>query len=114
VFLIVGIVLLFAVPWPWGLVAFLACLVGFAGEVMFWYRKVRGTGIQAGAETLIGRTATVASPCRPYGQVQLAGESELWSARCAEGAERGASVRVVAVDDITLIVERADAEPKEE
>lgn len=111
--LIVGIVLLFAVPWPWGLLAFFACLVGFAGEITFWYRRVRGTGIQAGAETLIGRTATVASACNPNGQVHLAGESELWSARCAAGAERGASVRVVGVDDITLVVEPVQSEPEE-
>lgn len=109
-FLIVGIVLLLAVPSPGGLVAFLACLLAFGAEVTFWYRRVKGTGVQAGAETLVGRTATVASPCMPDGQVRLAGESELWSARCAKGAERGTPVRVVGVDDITLVVEPLQAD----
>jgi membrane protein implicated in regulation of membrane protease activity len=62
--------------------------------------------VQAGAETLLGRTATVIAACKPVGQVRLAGESEIWRARCAEGAERGETVRVVGLDELTLIVER--------
>jgi membrane protein implicated in regulation of membrane protease activity len=107
--LIVGLVLLFLLPSPWNIVALLLCIVGFCGEVVFWYRRVRSTGVQAGAETMIGRVATVASPCHPMGQVRFVGEGEIWTARCAAGAERGQSVRVVEVDDITLIVEPVEA-----
>jgi membrane protein implicated in regulation of membrane protease activity len=51
---------------------------------------------------LVGRARH--PPCRPEGQVQLDGE--IWQARCADGAEEGDSVRVVARDRLVLVVER--------
>ena len=75
-------------------------------EVFGIWRLVRRKKVQAGAETLIGRTATVIAACNPLGQVRLSGESEIWRARCAEGAERGETVRVVGINELTLIVER--------
>ena len=104
-FLLVGIALLILVPSPWNLVAFGVCLVLFACEVLFWNHKVRGKPEQVGAETMIGRTATVVKACRPDGQVRLGGE--LWEARCAEGADPGDSVVVTARDRLRLVVERA-------
>ena len=104
--LIGGLVLLFVLPSPWGVVALLAGLVLWLGEVGLIARHWRGRKVQTGAETLVGRTATVITACRPLGQVRLSGESEIWRARCAEGAEAGESVRVVGIDEITLIVER--------
>jgi membrane protein implicated in regulation of membrane protease activity len=106
---LVGLVLLFLLPSPWNLVAFFLGIVGLIGEGAFWYRRVWRTRVQAGAETMVGRVATVASPCKPVGQVRFAGEGEIWTARCAAGADRGQSVRVVEVDDITLIVEPVQA-----
>jgi membrane protein implicated in regulation of membrane protease activity len=47
----------------------------------------------------------VVTPCAPLGQVRLNGE--LWRASCPEGAEAGDEVRVVALDGLTLLVERA-------
>ena len=104
--LIAGLVLLFVLPSPWNVVALLAGLVLWLGEVSLIARHWRGRKVQTGAETLVGRTATVITACRPLGQVRLTGESEIWRARCAEGAEQGESVRVVGIDEITLIVER--------
>jgi membrane protein implicated in regulation of membrane protease activity len=104
--LLTGLVLLFLLPSPWNLIGFLAGLVLWLGEVFAIWRLVRRKQIQAGAETLIGRTATVIAACKPLGQVRLSGESEIWRARCAEGAERGETVRVVGIDELTLIVER--------
>jgi membrane protein implicated in regulation of membrane protease activity len=104
--LITGLVLLFLLPSPWSLIALLAGLVLWLGEVFAIWRLVRRKQVQAGAETLIGRSATVIAACKPLGQVRLSGESEIWRARCAEGAERGETVRVVGIDEITLIVER--------
>jgi membrane protein implicated in regulation of membrane protease activity len=104
--LITGLVLLFVLPSPWNVAVLLACLVLWFGEVFAIWRLVRRKQVQAGAETLIGRTATVIAACNPVGQVRLAGESEIWRARCAEGAERGETVRVVGLDELTLIVER--------
>jgi membrane-bound serine protease (ClpP class) len=104
--LITGIVLLLLLPAPWGLVVFLAALLLWIGEVYGIWRVVRKRKVQAGAETLVGRSAVVTARCMPLGQVRLAGESEIWSARCADGAERGETVRVVGLDGLTLIVER--------
>jgi membrane protein implicated in regulation of membrane protease activity len=104
--LITGLVLLFVLPSPWNVAALLAGLLLWLGEVSAIWRLVRHKKVQAGAETLIGRSATVIAACNPLGQVRLSGESEIWRARCAEGAERGETVRVVGLDEITLIVER--------
>jgi membrane-bound serine protease (ClpP class) len=60
--------------------------------------------VKVGAETLIGSEADVITACLPDGQVRLQGE--LWKARCREGAEPGERVRVVARDNLTLLVER--------
>lgn len=104
-FLLIGFVLLIFVPYPWNLVSFGVCLVLFIGEVLFWNRRVRGKPEQVGAETMIGRTATVVRACRPDGQVRLRGE--IWEARCAEGADLGEPVVVTARDGLRLVVERA-------
>ena len=104
--LIVGLVLLFVLPSPWNVVALLAGLLLWLGEVGLIARHWHGRKAQTGAETLVGRTATVIAPCAPVGQVRFPGESEIWRARCAEGAETGETVRVVGIDEITLIVER--------
>ena len=102
---IIGIVMLLLLPPPWNFLGVPIAIVGAIGPVMFWHRQVRGIGVQAGAETLVGETATVVAPCVPKGQVRFRGEGEIWSARCAGGAGRGESVRVANVADITLVVE---------
>ncbi len=104
--LIIGLVLLFVLPTPWNLIALLAGLVLWLAEVFAIWRLVRKKQVQTGAETLVGRTANVIVACRPLGQVRLSGESEIWRARCADGAEVGETVRVVGLDQLTLIVER--------
>jgi membrane protein implicated in regulation of membrane protease activity len=108
VLLIVGLVLLFVLPSPWNAVALLTALLLWLGEVYGIWRLVRHHQVQAGAETMVGRTATVIAACNPVGQVRFPGESEIWRARCAEGAEVGETVRVVGIDEITLVVERSD------
>jgi membrane protein implicated in regulation of membrane protease activity len=104
--LIAGLVLLFVLRTPWNVVALLVALLLWLGEVFAIWRLVRKKQVQAGAETLVGRTATVIVACKPLGQVRLSGESEIWRARCAGGAEQGETVRVVGLDQLTLIVER--------
>jgi membrane protein implicated in regulation of membrane protease activity len=104
--LITGLVLLFVLPAPWNVIALLVGLVLWLGEVFAIWRLVRKKQVQTGAETLVGRMATVIVSCKPLGQVRLSGESEIWRARCSEGAEVGETVRVVGLDQITLIVER--------
>lgn len=102
-FLIVGLALLLVLPGPWNVVASVACLVGFGGEVAFWNRRVRTGKATTGAETLVGKTATVSRSCRPRGQVRVGGE--LWEARCESGADPGDTVRVIGVERLTLVVE---------
>lgn len=104
-FLIVALVLVIVLPSPWNVVAFAVSLVLFVGEVLFWNRTVRYKRVRTGAETLIGRTATVVRSCRPAGQVRISGET--WDARCEDGADPGDAVVVVARDGLVLVVERA-------
>jgi membrane protein implicated in regulation of membrane protease activity len=109
VFLIVGIVLLLLLPYPWNVVGATCAFVLFLGELFFWHRRVRGQPNKVGAQNLMGQTATVVSPCRPNGQVRVGGE--LWAARCPGGADHGDTVRVVGRDGLTLIVEpKAESE----
>ena len=104
-FLIVSIVLLIFLPSPWRYVAFLVGLTFFFVEVLFWNRSVRGHRKRVGPQTLIGRTATVVTACRPDGQVRISGE--IWAARCAGGADEGEQVTVVGRDGLVLTVEPA-------
>jgi membrane-bound serine protease (ClpP class) len=108
VFLLVAIVLLVVLPWPWSLVGFLIALLLFCGELAFWHRKVRGRRSEVGAQTLIGRQAVVVSACRPQGQVRVQGE--IWAARCDAGSDPGDAVEVVGRDGLTLIVRRSRRE----
>jgi membrane protein implicated in regulation of membrane protease activity len=103
--LLAAIVLFVVLPTPWNGVALLALLILGAGEVSYWWRKVRHRRLQTGAETLVGARAKVVSTCRPEGQVSL--EGALWNARCEDGADAGESVVVRAREGLLLIVEPA-------
>jgi membrane-bound serine protease (ClpP class) len=103
--LLLGVVLLFVLASPWNWIGFFACVVLFSLEITFFWRRVRGSSIQAGSETLIGRRARVVAACRPLGQVVLDGER--WEARCEEGAGTGETVRIVGRDGLLLLVERS-------
>jgi membrane protein implicated in regulation of membrane protease activity len=97
---------IFWLPTPWGFVAVAAATVVELAEVavFVWYsRRRRAT---TGAEALPGSTGIVVEPCRPVGQVRLAGE--LWRARCEEGADVGERVVVESLGpELTLLVRRA-------
>lgn len=106
--LLFGAILLavFVLPPVWGLAAVIVAAVIEIAEFFFWIWLSKRRGVQAGWETLLGKTAKVASTCRPEGQVRV--EGELWKARCEAGADVGESVRVAAVDGLTLEVTRID------
>jgi membrane-bound serine protease (ClpP class) len=103
--LFVGAVLLalFVIEGPLGLVLVGLAAVVEIGETFFWIRFSRRRRVRAGAETLIGARAEVVSPCKPLGHVRVVGE--LWRAHCEAGAEAGETVRIVARDGLTLLVE---------
>lgn len=96
---------LFVLPAPWGLVVVVGALVLEIGETAFWIWLSKRRRPEVGAEALIGANARVVTPCRPLGQVRVHGE--LWQARCPDGADAGETVRIHALDGLTLVVERA-------
>ncbi len=100
--ILLALILLFVLPSPWGVVAFVAIAALWIVELLFWRHKVKDYKKVVGAHTLVGRTAEVVAPCRPIGQVRFDGE--LWSARCATGADVGETVRVTGRNRLTLDV----------
>ena len=93
---------IFVLPSPWGIVA---VAVGGAVELVeasLLWRWSHRRAPAVGAEALVGAQAVVVSPCRPLGSVRVKGE--LWQARCDEGADEGAAVEIVAVEQLTLVV----------
>ncbi len=105
---VVAFVLLLLLPSPWDLVGFTLCLVLGIGELLFWNRTVKRRRVRTGAETLIGTQGVVVTPCRPLGQVRVAGE--IWAARCVAGADAGDTVTVVGREQLTLLVEAANGD----
>ena len=95
------------VPSPWEVPVIAAGGAWEAAEAFFWIRWSQRRRVRVGAETLIGQTAHVVSPT----QVQVKGE--LWRARStgADPLREGESVRILALEDLTLLVE-VDREPR--
>jgi membrane protein implicated in regulation of membrane protease activity len=103
--LTVAIILALFAPWPWNLIAVLCGLAIETVELTWGLRLARRWRPQTGVEAMIGVTAEVVAPCRPDGQVRIQGE--LWEARCPEGADVGDSVRIEAIEGLTLVVGRS-------
>ncbi|MGZ4256814.1 MAG: NfeD family protein [Gaiellaceae bacterium] len=101
--ILLAIVLLLILPSPWGAIGFLVVIPFWIAELLAWNRTVKKRRRVVGAETLIGRDATVSTPCNPSGQVRLNGE--IWEARATAAAAEGDTVRVVGRDGLTLLVE---------
>jgi membrane protein implicated in regulation of membrane protease activity len=108
--LLVGILLaVLVLPAPWNYMAVAAGGAIEVGEAALWWRWTHRRRPVVGAESLVGADALVVEPCRPVGRVRTSGE--LWRARCDAGADPGETVTVRALEGLTLIVERAAAEP---
>ena len=105
-FFLLAIGLFLVLASPWNAIAFFVCLVLGCAEAVYHWRRVRGHRVESGAETLIGKTASVVVACRPVGQVTVAGER--WEARCDIGADVGDVVTVVGRRDLQLIVAPAE------
>jgi membrane protein implicated in regulation of membrane protease activity len=100
--LIAGILLaVFVLDGPWAVAAVAVGATAELAESLLWIRWSQRRRAKVGAETLIGRTAKVVAP----GLVQVKGE--LWRARstAAEPLAEGATVRILALEDLTLLVE---------
>ena len=102
--LVVALLLaLYVLDEPWDVLVVVGAVGVEVGEIFFWVWFSKRRRPQVGAETLIGADAVVVTPCRPRGQVRVAGE--LWDAVCEAGADTGAEVRVVDRRGLTLVVE---------
>jgi membrane-bound serine protease (ClpP class) len=101
--LILFIVLALFTPWPWTIAVLAVGVVAEIGEVVWGRRLARRWRAKTGAEAMIGASAEVTSACEPAGEVRVHGE--LWSAICRDGgAHVGDTVRITALDELTLIV----------
>jgi membrane-bound serine protease (ClpP class) len=103
VVLILSVILSFFVPWPGNLIVVLVGVIGEVGEIVWGRRLAKRWRPKTGAEAMIGKTADVVEACRPAGYVRVDGE--LWEACCAAGADAGETVRIMAVEKLTLVVE---------
>jgi membrane protein implicated in regulation of membrane protease activity len=105
-FLVLALLLLLFLPYPWNLAGALASSLVGAVEVLFWERRMRRKPVRTGHEALVGATGEAVAPVAPLGQVRVKGE--LWQAHSSTPIERGARVEVVAIDDLRLEVRPAD------
>src|SRR3954453_8942136 len=94
-----GLLAVFVVPWPWGIVTVLVGGVLDVAETFgfLWWSKRRRSPV--GVEALVGQRAVVATPT----QVRVAGE--LWNARSARQLVPGDELTVRAVEGLTLVVD---------
>ena len=105
--ILLGAILLavFVLPSAWAVPVIVLGAIVEVAETFFWVWYSRRHRARVGAETLIGETAEVVTRCAPLGQVRLQGE--IWRAQCEEGADPGEQVRVLGLEELTLVVERA-------
>lgn len=100
--LTVAIVLALLLPSPANVVVLVLGAVGEIGEIVWGRRLARRWRPKTGPEAMIGQTATVVEPCRPSGTVRVRGE--LWEAYCRDGADASETVRIAALEGLTLTV----------
>jgi membrane protein implicated in regulation of membrane protease activity len=98
---------LLVLPSPWGVIVVAIAALFEVGEMWFFFRWSSRRRPTVGVETMVGRRAVVATPCRPRGQVRIDGE--LWAAHCDAGADAGDAVEVVGVDADGLTLDVAPA-----
>lgn len=96
---------IFVVPSPWQAPVIGAGAAWKVAEVYFFIRWSQRRRNRVGTDTLLGAQAQVRSRLDPKGQVRV--EGELWTARStsAEPIPAGSTVRILAVDGLTLTVE---------
>lgn len=102
--LIGGLIALLVLGVPWGLVILAGALCLEILEYFAWKRFLRRYRLRSGPETMVGRTATVVDDIDPLGRVRLDGA--YWNARARVPVREGQTVRIEAIDGLTLEVER--------
>ena len=104
--LIGGLIALLVLGAPWGLVILAGALCLEILEYFAWKRFLRRYRLRSGPETMVGRTATVVDDIDPIGRVRLDGEH--WNARARVPVREGETVRIEAIDGLTLEVSPAE------
>ena len=108
VFVLALLIALFFVPSPWNVIVILVGAVAEVGEVIWGRRLAQRWRPRTGAEAMIGETAQVVTECRPRGHVRVRGE--LWEAVANKGADPGDTVKIEAIDGLTLVVAPVSAD----
>lgn len=103
--LLIGAVVLALIflSWPWNFVVIVGAALGEVAEAVVGIRYTRRRRASVGVETLVGASASVISPLAPDGQVKVNGE--IWEAHSEREAQAGQTVRITAVNGLTLEVE---------
>jgi membrane protein implicated in regulation of membrane protease activity len=104
--LTLAILLALVLPSPANVVVLVLGAAGEIGEIVWGRRLARRWRPKTGPEAMIGQTAVVVEGCRPDGSVRVHGE--LWEAHCEAGADAGDTVRIAAMNGLTLTVIPAD------
>jgi membrane-bound serine protease (ClpP class) len=89
----------------------IACGLAFGLITAFLVRiavRARRNKVLVGPQALLGATGVAQQPIAPHGQILIHGE--LWQAESNSPIDSGDSVRVCAVRDLTLLVERIPAQ----
>jgi membrane-bound serine protease (ClpP class) len=105
-FVLLLVLALLFLPLPWSLVVIVVAALLEGSLWFFGVRYSRRRRAQVGVQTMIGAYGEALSTLSPGGQVKVDGE--IWDARAAAAVRAGDSVRVTAVDGLTLEVEKAD------
>jgi membrane protein implicated in regulation of membrane protease activity len=104
VLLICAVVLaLIFLSWPWNFMVIVGAALGEVAEAVVGIRYTRRRRASVGVETLVGASASVISPLAPDGQVKVNGE--IWEAHSDCEAQVGQTVRIIAINGLTLEVE---------
>ena len=106
--LLIGIGLaIFVMPDGWQIPTVIAFGILEFAETFFTWRWSRRAKAKVGPETLIGATGRAITECRPSGLVRVHGQD--WRASCEAGVDPGGRVRVLAREQLLLIVEPLEA-----
>jgi membrane protein implicated in regulation of membrane protease activity len=106
-FLLALVLALIFLPWPWNFAVIVIVAACESAVAFFGIRYSRRHRARVGVEMMIGETGVVVTPLAPDGQVKIDGE--IWQAHSDSATPIGATVRVKAIDGLTLDVERATA-----
>lgn len=101
---VIGLLLFWILPWTVALPTYLILLGVTALILIPTFRAMRGP-VTTGQEGMIGGEGVVVREIRSEGVVRVRGE--LWAARASQPIPEGDAVRVVALQGLVLLVERA-------